>query len=168
MSSIVRLTLDDVIRDGDTVLLRLGESPSPIPEPVADLLLEHIAHRENMNTATNPASRWLFPGRRAGQSFRPDHLSALLNEIGIPAAAARGAAIRQQLLDMRPRGRGRARLPQQDHHPAPQRDRRHMEPIRPRRSRKVTSGLDSSGHRRQLITRVHQYQGRSAATKAQC
>jgi integrase len=100
VSRIVRLTLEDVIRDGDTVLLRLGESPSPIPEPVADLLLEHIAHRDNMNTATNPASRWLFPGRRAGQPFRPDHLSALLNEIGIPAAAARGAAIRQQLLDM--------------------------------------------------------------------
>ncbi|MEU7028942.1 hypothetical protein AB0A60_19905 [Streptomyces sp. NPDC046275] len=53
-----------------------------------------------MNTATNPASRWLFPGRRAGQPARPDHLSALLNEIGVPAAAARGAAIRQQLLDM--------------------------------------------------------------------
>ncbi|MCZ1010325.1 hypothetical protein [Streptomyces lydicus] len=100
VSRIVRLTLDDVIRDGDTVLLRLGESPSPIPEPVTDLLLEHIAHRDNMNTATNPASRWLFPGRRAGQPARPDHLSALLNEIGVPAAAARGAAIRQQLLDM--------------------------------------------------------------------
>ena len=53
-----------------------------------------------MNTATNPASRWLFPGRRASQPFRPDHLSVLLNEIGVPAAAARGAAIRQQLLDM--------------------------------------------------------------------
>jgi hypothetical protein len=48
----------------------------------------------------NPASRWLFPGRRAGQPFRPDYLSALLNEIGVPVAAARGAAIRQQLLEL--------------------------------------------------------------------
>ncbi len=31
--------------------------------------------------STNPASCWLFPGRRAGQPFRPDHLSALLNEV---------------------------------------------------------------------------------------
>ncbi|MEU3529158.1 hypothetical protein AB0E62_35795 [Streptomyces sp. NPDC038707] len=53
-----------------------------------------------MDTATNPASRWLFPGRRAVQPFRPDHLSALLNKVGVPAAAARGAAIRQQLLEM--------------------------------------------------------------------
>ncbi|GGV54555.1 hypothetical protein GCM10010293_68520 [Streptomyces griseoflavus] len=53
-----------------------------------------------MNTATNPASCWLFPGRRAGQPFRPDHLSALLSKVGVPAAAARGAAIRQQLLEL--------------------------------------------------------------------
>lgn len=53
-----------------------------------------------MNTATNPTSRWFFPGRRAGQPSRPDHLSALLNDVGVPAAAARGAAIRQQLLEL--------------------------------------------------------------------
>lgn len=100
VSRIVRLSVDDVIRDGDTVLLRLGEPASPTPAPVAALLLEHIANRDNMNTATNPASPWLFPGRRAGQPFRPDHLSALLNEVGVPAAAARGAAIRQQLLEL--------------------------------------------------------------------
>ncbi|MCX4792344.1 MULTISPECIES: hypothetical protein [unclassified Streptomyces] len=93
-------SVDDVIRDGDTVLLRLGEPASPVPAPVAALLLEHIANRDNMNTATNPASHWLFPGRRAGQPARPDHLSALLGEIGVPAAAARGAAIRQQLLEL--------------------------------------------------------------------
>ncbi|MDK0524535.1 hypothetical protein [Streptomyces sp. ML-6] len=53
-----------------------------------------------MNTATNPASRWIFPGRRTGQPARPDHLSALLHEVGVPAVAARGAAIRQQLLEL--------------------------------------------------------------------
>ncbi|MFG1807849.1 hypothetical protein [Streptomyces sp. NPDC049040] len=53
-----------------------------------------------MNTATNPAARWLFPGRRTGQPLGPNHLSALLNEAGISIAAARGAAIRQQLLEL--------------------------------------------------------------------
>ncbi|MFM9582445.1 hypothetical protein [Streptomyces caniscabiei] len=94
LSIIVRLTVDDVIHDGDTVLLRLGEPPSPVPAPVATLLLEHITHRGNMNTATNPASRWLFPGRRTGQPLGPNHLSALLNQVGIPITAARGVAIR--------------------------------------------------------------------------
>ncbi|MFB6878078.1 hypothetical protein [Streptomyces sp. NPDC056323] len=100
LSRVVRLTLDDVIRDDDTMLPRLGEPPSPVPAPVATLLLEHITNRGNMNTATNPASRWLFPGRRAGQPLGPNHLSALLNKAGIPIAAARGAAIRQQLLEL--------------------------------------------------------------------
>ena len=31
LSRVVRLTLDDVIRDGDQVLLRLGEPPTPVP-----------------------------------------------------------------------------------------------------------------------------------------
>ncbi|MFI6889861.1 hypothetical protein [Streptosporangium canum] len=100
LTRVVRLTVDDLLRDGEAVFLRLGDPPSPVPEPVASLLLHYIAARDNMNTATNRASRWLFPGRRAGQPCRPDHLSALLNEIGIPVAAARGAAIRQQLLEM--------------------------------------------------------------------
>lgn len=100
LTRIVRLTVDDVVHDGEAVLLRLGEPASHIPEPAASLLLDYIADRDHMNTATNQESLWLFPGRRAGQPFRPDHLSALLNEIGVPAAAARGAAIRQQLLEM--------------------------------------------------------------------
>ncbi|MEU3735321.1 hypothetical protein AB0E81_38990 [Streptomyces sp. NPDC033538] len=77
------------------MLLRLGEPPSPVPPPVAALLLEHITDRGNMNTATNPASRRLFAGRRPGQSLGPNHLSALLNQAGIPIAA-----LRQQLLEL--------------------------------------------------------------------
>ncbi|WP_262697950.1 MULTISPECIES: hypothetical protein [Streptomyces] len=96
----VRLTVDDVVHDGEAVPLRLGEPASPVPAPVAALLLEHLATRSNMNTATNPASRWLFPGRRTGQPLGSNHLSALLNKADIPIAAARGAAIRQQLLEL--------------------------------------------------------------------
>ncbi|MFF3129848.1 hypothetical protein ACFVRD_48645 [Streptomyces sp. NPDC057908] len=57
LSRVVRLTVDDVVHDGDAVLLRLGEPASPVPAPVTSLLLEHLATRSNMNTATNPASR---------------------------------------------------------------------------------------------------------------
>jgi hypothetical protein len=52
-----------------------------------------------MNTATNHASRWLFPGRRAGQPMHPDALAALINDIGIPTIAGRTAAIRQHVLE---------------------------------------------------------------------
>jgi len=96
----VRLTLDDVIRDGDQVLLRLGEPPSPVPAPVADLLLSWIGNRDNMNTATNRNSPWLFPGRRAGQPMNPDTLALLVNDIGIPTTPGRTSAIRQHVLEM--------------------------------------------------------------------
>jgi hypothetical protein len=59
------LTLDDVIHDGDQVLLRLGEPPSPVPGPIADLLLNWIGNRDNMNTATNRNPRWLFSHLRS-------------------------------------------------------------------------------------------------------
>ncbi len=100
LSRVVRLTLDDVIHDGDQVLLRLGEPPSPVPGPVADLLLSWIDKRDNMNTATNRNSRWLFPGRRAGQPMHSDALAALVDDLGIPTVAGRASAIRQHVLEM--------------------------------------------------------------------
>lgn len=53
-----------------------------------------------MNTATNRDSRWLFPGRRAGQPLHPFALSGLINDLGVPTTASRAAAIRQQVLEM--------------------------------------------------------------------
>ncbi len=101
LSRITRLSIDDIIGDGDQVLLRLGDPPSPVPDPVAALLLEYVGQRGNMATATNHASRWLFPGRRAGQPLRSDTLSALLvHDLGVPATAGRTAAIRQHVLDL--------------------------------------------------------------------
>jgi hypothetical protein len=100
LSRVVRLTVDDVVHNGDQVLLRLGEPPSPVPGPAADLLLSWIDNRDNMNTATNRDSRWLFPGRRAGQPMCPDTLAALVNDLGIPTVAGRASAIRQHVLEM--------------------------------------------------------------------
>lgn len=100
LSRIVRLTIDDVIHHDDQVLLRLGEPPSPIPQPAADLLLAWIDDRTNMNTATNRDSRWLFPGRRAGQPMHPDTLGGLLRAIGVANVAARTSAMRQHVQQM--------------------------------------------------------------------
>jgi len=100
LSRVARLTADDVIHDGDQVLLRPGEPPSPVPGPVADLLLSRTGNRDNMNTATNRHSPWLFPGRRAGQPVNPGALAAPVNDIGIPAIAGRASAIRQHVLEM--------------------------------------------------------------------
>jgi len=100
LSRIVRLTLDDIIYDGDQVMLRLGEPPSPVPTPFAQLLLAWINEQDNMNTATNPHSRWLFPAHRARQPMHPTTLAALIHKLGVPTRTARTAAIRQHPLTM--------------------------------------------------------------------
>jgi hypothetical protein len=99
VTRIVRLTIDDITTTVDgQVFLRLGDPPTPVPEPFGQLLLDLTAARQNMTTAANPDARWLFPGRRAGQPLNPGTLSQLLRDIDIPSRAARTAAIRQLVL----------------------------------------------------------------------
>jgi hypothetical protein len=98
---IVRLTIDDVTRAADgQVFVRFGEPATPVPEPFATLLLQATAQRDNLDTATNPGARWLFPGRRAGQPLHASHLSQLVRDLGIPALAGRTAALRQLVLQV--------------------------------------------------------------------
>jgi integrase len=98
-SRIVRLTVDDIVQDNDgQVLVRLGDPPTPVPEPFATLLLQAAVDRGNMNTAANPGARWLFPGRQAGQPLNPGTLGALIRDLGVPTVTARTAALRQLVL----------------------------------------------------------------------
>ncbi|MFD5681753.1 hypothetical protein [Streptomyces bacillaris] len=53
------------------------------------------ADRGHMNTPTNQAVPLAVPRPPGQPAFRPDYPSALLNEIGVPLAAALGAAIRR-------------------------------------------------------------------------
>ena len=98
LSRIVRLTIDDVIRDGDQVFIRLGDPPVPIPGPFAEILTNYVANRSNLTTATNPTSRLLFPGRRAGQPLHPTSIRLRLHRLGIPNLNGRSSAIRELLL----------------------------------------------------------------------
>jgi hypothetical protein len=96
---VARLTIDDVLREQDQVLLRLGDPPIPVPHPFSDVLLDYVAHRPNMSSATNPNSRFLFPGRRAGQPMHTTSLRLRLRNLGLPSLDARTATIRQLLLE---------------------------------------------------------------------
>jgi hypothetical protein len=97
---IVRLTTSDIITDGGTTTIRLGDPPTPVPEPIARILHDYVAKRSNMDSATNPGSCWLFPGQRAGEPLHPVTLRGFLHKIGIPPQRGRTSAIRHLALQI--------------------------------------------------------------------
>lgn len=100
ITRIVKLTIDDVLYDGPDLYLRLGNPPTPIPAPLSGMLLELLDTRANMNTATNPDSRWLFPGGRVGQPLTPGALRQRFQTLGLPTTPARSAALGQLVLQV--------------------------------------------------------------------
>ncbi|MGW3654273.1 hypothetical protein ACWD6R_00470 [Streptomyces sp. NPDC005151] len=50
VSRIVRLTIDDVTDDGTTIAVCLGDPPSPLPEPVAELMRAYLRSRQHLPT----------------------------------------------------------------------------------------------------------------------
>lgn len=97
-SRIVQLTVDDILTTGEEILIRFGQPPTPVPEPFAPLILRLRDQRPNMRTATNPNSRWLFPGRRPGQPLHPATLGNHVASAGLPSTPGRVAALRQLVL----------------------------------------------------------------------
>lgn len=56
VTRIVRLTVDDVLDDGATITVRLGDPPSPLPESVAGLMRAYVQSRRHLPYAS-PDSR---------------------------------------------------------------------------------------------------------------
>lgn len=103
LSRITRLTLDDLTTDEHgTMLIRLGDPPAPVPAPLNTIITDYLDDRPNLTTATNPASRWLFPGRRAGQPLHPTSIRLRLHTLGIPNMPGRSRALRELLLQAPP------------------------------------------------------------------
>ena len=99
---IAALSLDDVVVDADAAGIRLGQGVAPIPPLFAAMVHELVAARPNLNTATNPTSSWLFPGKNANSHIRPDTLRIRVIEMGINLMGARSGALRQLVLDCPP------------------------------------------------------------------
>lgn len=101
LSSISRLTLDDIKISTDQVQLRLGREPIVLPEPLDDLIRQVVADRHGHATIGDQGkSPWLFPGGRPGQPISPAHLGKRLHQIGIQPGRARSTALFQLAIDL--------------------------------------------------------------------
>ena len=86
-----------------------------------------------MRTATNHASRWLFLGRGAGQPLRAETFRQRDPRTRRPAAAGRGATIRQLVLQAPAPVVAQAfGYHDKDRQPTRHRSRRDLEPLRQR------------------------------------
>jgi hypothetical protein len=102
LNKITRLTIDDITSADGHMLIRLGNPSAPVPAPFDQIITDYLATRPNLTTATNRGSRWLFPGRRAGQPMHPTTLRMRLQRHGIPNLNGRSRALRDMLLQAPP------------------------------------------------------------------
>jgi hypothetical protein len=94
LSRILHLTTSDIATGpAGQLLLRLGDPPSPVPEPFASLLLQLAA-------STPANSPWLFPGRPASQPMAYRTMLIQLHNLGFPMRNARISALRQLVLQV--------------------------------------------------------------------
>jgi hypothetical protein len=133
---ITRLTVDDTTVDNTTVddgqmLTRLSDPPAPVPPPFDAIISQYLAARPNLTTATNPGSRWLFPGRRAGQPCTPPPCDSGSTTPAFPTSAAAPARpARCSFTCSIGRGRHAHYTPKQGRNHRC-RGRRHLEALRP-------------------------------------
>lgn len=100
-ATLSRLTIDHTLTSGGQVLIRLGDEPVVLPEPVASLALAVVANRRGKAAVGDPgSSRWLFPGGQPGRPISPYALTERLRQLGLQSARDRSTALFQLATDL--------------------------------------------------------------------
>ena len=100
LTRIVRLTVDCLELRPEGVFIRLGETPSEIPQALAPMFWRRLEDREGLTT--NTGTDWLFPGNRAGRHISIPTLQQRLPTLGIDPQRTRNTTLKQltALLDV--------------------------------------------------------------------
>ncbi|WP_293236142.1 recombinase XerD [Mycolicibacterium sp.] len=83
------ITITDV-----DVQISLGREPIPVPQPFAEMLIDHVGSRPSLRAAGGIAtSPWLFPGFSAGRHVAPEVIRERLERLGIDLLGARNTTL---------------------------------------------------------------------------
>jgi len=85
------------VNDDGGIVISFGKHPVGIPEPLAELLRQHLRNRPNLRTGAGTESPWLFPSTRAGQHLHPNAFVARLRSLGIDLRGALNTALDEHL-----------------------------------------------------------------------
>ncbi|RSN19880.1 hypothetical protein DL990_40955 [Amycolatopsis sp. WAC 01416] len=100
VTTITRLTTDQVTLNDHGIELLLGGHPIVVPSAFGDLI-GNLAAGLPHSTAGGPSdSAWLFPGPRRGQPLSPKVLLRRLAKLGIPATIGRNSALIELAAEM--------------------------------------------------------------------
>jgi len=102
LSRIVELKSEQLVvaPDGNVMLIDIGIDPLPIMPPFDQVFRALANTRPNMNTAANPTSQWLFPGRSPDRHLTASSLMGNIRDAGIDLRGAKNAALRKLVLAM--------------------------------------------------------------------
>jgi hypothetical protein len=92
LNRIVMLRQTDVVARVDGLYLQLGQTPTLVPDEIAQTFSDYFAHPSNQRTG-NTGTDWLFPGYRAGRHLHEGTLSQRLKLLGIDPQRARNATL---------------------------------------------------------------------------
>jgi hypothetical protein len=97
---ITQLERDDILERPDGMQIRLGATPSLVPDPIATLFWHHLQNLQALDE-TARKTPWLFPGLRYGEHVRADAMRQAFRRIGLDTARARNTTLRElvQLLE---------------------------------------------------------------------
>lgn len=91
LARIVRLQLDHVNDNQDTVSITFGHTEVVLPPAIAELIRALAAHPGRAVTGKTQRTKWLFPGQRPGRPLSAAGLEEHLHRYGIDARAARNS-----------------------------------------------------------------------------
>jgi hypothetical protein len=96
------MCIEPINMTGERLTLVLGNEPAEVPSPFADLLLDLVANRPNLQTGNAGTSPWLFPSTRPGQHLHPNTITIGLRAMGVELLGARNAALRELVQQVPP------------------------------------------------------------------
>ena len=90
----------------------LGKEPIPVPQPFADMLINHTGSRPNLRAAGGVgASPWLFPSVHPGRHLAPQVIRERLERLGIDLLGARNTTLQSLVGACGPGSRSTTRSP---------------------------------------------------------
>ncbi len=94
LTTLTRLTVDNVTTAGATVSVRFGRDSAEIPDPLGELVLGLCSQRTGRSVGS-PSTNWLFRGQRPGQPLSASRLGQRLTRINVGVRPGRRAALMQ-------------------------------------------------------------------------